>query len=154
MVQMSVGNNYAANAPFIFFQPFGVRNNIVNAGHGVVRKGKAHVNHNQVIAVFQHGHVFSDLFHASHRDDPQVLPGCGVAAGGEAGGFVNQRFQPVFGFFGAVRVGFCCMAHSAVAVWPVVAVARTLVPMVCFLYHSLLASLKKASRLDYLSKQI
>ena len=72
VVLMAMGDEDAADLLRVFFQIRHVRDHKVDAGHVVIRENQPAVHHDNILAVFDHGHIFADFTHAAKRDDLQL----------------------------------------------------------------------------------
>ena len=61
MILMAMGNDQAANLLPVFLKIGLIRNDVVNAQHISLGEDGAAINHDDIIAVFNGGHVLSDL---------------------------------------------------------------------------------------------
>src|SRR5512147_161552 len=69
MVLVSVGQDHAADAGLVFDEVGEVGDHDVDAEHLCVGEHEARVDHHDVVAAFEHGHVEPDLAHAAQGDD-------------------------------------------------------------------------------------
>ena len=64
---------HAPDAVLILDQIGHVRDHEVDAVHIVLRKAESAVDNDDVLAVFQHGHVLADLIQTAERNDLQFF---------------------------------------------------------------------------------
>ena len=73
MILVPVGEHDAPDAALVFFEIGDVGNDEVDARHIVGGEGKPRVHHDDVLAVFESGHVLADLSHAAEETDLQAF---------------------------------------------------------------------------------
>jgi hypothetical protein len=71
MVVVGMGNDNTPNV-LLFREEIGdVRDDVINAGHILLGELEAHVNNNDVVLVFENGHIPPDLLNAANGDNPK-----------------------------------------------------------------------------------
>src|SRR3989344_8048833 len=73
MVVMRVRDDDAHDVIFLALEIVDVGNDVVDAGHVFFGKLQAHVDDDDIVAVFQYRHVASDFFNAAYRYDAQYF---------------------------------------------------------------------------------
>ena len=73
MIFMAMRQEHTAYLVLILDKICHICNNQINTVHFIIREAKAAVNDDDVLAVFQHGHIFSDLVQTAKRDNFQFF---------------------------------------------------------------------------------
>ena len=74
VVEVSVREDHAADTLLFALEVVHVRDDIVHARHILFRPLHAHIDDDDVVTVFEDGHVPSDLFLTTERDDAEMVP--------------------------------------------------------------------------------
>ena len=69
VVLMTVGQEHAADLVFVFDQVRHVGNDQVDAVHFLIREAKTAVDDDDILAVFQNGHVLADFVESTEGND-------------------------------------------------------------------------------------
>ena len=69
MVLMPVGQEHAADLVFVFDQVRHVGNDQVDAVHFLIREAKTAVDDDDILAVFEYGHILADLVETAKGND-------------------------------------------------------------------------------------
>ncbi len=64
-----MGQEHAADAVLVLDEIRHVGDDKIDAVHILVREAQAAVDDDDILAVFQHGHILTDLIQAAKRDD-------------------------------------------------------------------------------------
>ena len=66
---MTVGQEHAADLVFVFDQVRHVGNDQVDAVHFLIREAKTAVDDDDILAVFEYGHILADLVETTKGND-------------------------------------------------------------------------------------
>ena len=69
MVFMSMRQEHTAYLILVFDKIRHISNDQIDTVHFIVRKAETAVNNDDVLTIFQHGHIFADLIQTAERDD-------------------------------------------------------------------------------------
>ena len=75
MVFMPVGNEHAAHFVLVLHEIADVGNDQIDAGKFLVGERQSCIDDDDVVAVFDRGHVLADLAYAAEKDDLDGIPG-------------------------------------------------------------------------------
>ena len=92
VIFVTVGHDHAADAILVFLEIAGIRHHHVDAVHAVAGEGQTGIHQHDVVAVFEHASVLTDLVQAAERNHTQAgLAGSAVAVAAVAADGLNSH---------------------------------------------------------------